>query len=246
MNEQFLVSGGSVPGREHARLHRNNQDGLALRVTAERVVAVVTDGCSSGRFSEVGARLGAFQLAELALSIPMGDPQDFADALQAGLVDWLGGLAGGLSGASSLAQRVADFGLFTWLAAVVTADQAVVIGLGDGAFAHDGRLVCLDPGPDNAPAYAGYALVDAADLTAEIGVRPAVHLVAPTAEVDALLVATDGLTDAPELAAELCADPRYAKNPFCLHRRLVVLGPNARRLPDDTTVALLRRRDGAR
>ena len=54
------------PPRESTRscpLHRNNQDGLAVRVEPRRIVAALCDGCSAGRSSEVGARLAASWVA---------------------------------------------------------------------------------------------------------------------------------------------------------------------------------------
>src|SRR5687767_12676541 len=60
----FHLTTASVLGREHARLFRNNQDGVAARVEDGIAVAVVTDGCGSGTSSEVGARLGARFLAQ--------------------------------------------------------------------------------------------------------------------------------------------------------------------------------------
>ena len=55
----FQVAGGSVTGRAHAVLGRGNQDAFAWVDDDGVLVAVVCDGCSSGRHSEVGAHLGA-------------------------------------------------------------------------------------------------------------------------------------------------------------------------------------------
>ena len=64
ISTRFFATCGSVTGREHARLGRNNQDGVALAARDGLLVAVVTDGCSSGKWSEVGARLAARWLVE--------------------------------------------------------------------------------------------------------------------------------------------------------------------------------------
>jgi len=67
LTEGLVIAAGSVTGRDHRRAARDGQDGFALLVSAKAnvVASVVTDGCSSGRTSEVGARLGAAWIATL-------------------------------------------------------------------------------------------------------------------------------------------------------------------------------------
>src|SRR3990167_11200632 len=62
----FEVAAGSVIGRDHLRPlgWKNNQDGYAIRSSADSIVAVVTDGCGSETKSEVGAAIGANLVAE--------------------------------------------------------------------------------------------------------------------------------------------------------------------------------------
>src|SRR4051794_29186626 len=86
-SDGFTVATGSVTGREHRRVQRNNQDGLAVRVEPERIVAAVCDGCSSGTSSEVGARLGAaFIVAQLPRLLDEGSDR-LTERLAAGLLD---------------------------------------------------------------------------------------------------------------------------------------------------------------
>src|SRR5256885_1414853 len=61
----FMTMAGSVTGREHRRALRDGQDGFAIVARPRLTAAIVTDGCSSGKMSEVGARLGAAWLAGL-------------------------------------------------------------------------------------------------------------------------------------------------------------------------------------
>lgn len=61
--QAFEVAGGSVVGRAHRRTGRGNQDALVWNRAGDVLVAVVTDGCGSGRHSEVGAVAGARMLA---------------------------------------------------------------------------------------------------------------------------------------------------------------------------------------
>jgi hypothetical protein len=232
-SDDFAVAAGSVAGREHTRLHRNNQDGVAALVEPGRIVAAVCDGCSAGRSSEVGARLGA---AWIVASLPRiladrPDESELGERLAAGLVEYLRQIAAGLGGGPAV---VRDYLLFTFLAAVVEPERALILGLGDGLFAVDGERRVLDPGPENAPAYLGYRLVDPAQLHAPPSLDPKLHLRAAT--VDSLVLATDGA--AALLPHELDA-PLYAHNPSLAQKRLNAI---ERRLDDDTSLVVIRRR----
>src|SRR6185436_1203362 len=92
----FAVATGTVTGREHLRLRRNNQDGLAVRVQPARIVAVVCDGCSAGGSNEVGARLGAGWTAAHLPDILDEEPLRPAPQLESRLADYLRVVAAGL------------------------------------------------------------------------------------------------------------------------------------------------------
>lgn len=230
---RLLVAAGSVTGRDHRRAERDGQDGFATVATADVVAAVVTDGCSSGRASEVGARLGAAWIAalieeRLASAASEDDARAAAAAIVEALVERLKGL--GLD-----PRAASDMLLFGFLAAAVTRDVAIVFGVGDGLVSVDGAITVIDPGPDNAPPYAAYALLGAP-------IAPRVLFVGRADAVSTIAVATDGV-DA-ETLAELAADPRFDANASLLRKRLVVLG-DAGRFHDDATVGLVRRRRSA-
>src|SRR6185295_18687753 len=65
LSESFVVAAGTVTGRDHLRAKRDGQDGCAIVARPDLVAAIVTDRCSSGTKSEVGARLGAAWIAAL-------------------------------------------------------------------------------------------------------------------------------------------------------------------------------------
>jgi len=238
LNADILVSAGTVPGREHTRLSRNNQDGLAIRAHNNRLVAVITDGCSSGTFSEVGARLGAAWLADAALH---------TDSPAAALDTLLTRLDTLAPTGDARVPFVADYLLFTALVAIVTPDRALIYGLGDGLCAirtpTGAALSALDAGPDNAPPYLGYRLLDPTALARFDGeLSPVVHSDGP-ADFDALLIGSDGLSDLPpEALLDLLTAPAHGRNASLLQKRLNALGPRKGQLPDDTTAVLLRSR----
>lgn len=239
LRTSFAAAGGSVIGRDHAALGRNNQDAFALLAREDLAIAVVADGCSSGGSSEVGAKLGARWIARaLSCSAPvMETPESLACGLGSALAVWLDTQLQGLAGPARAAE-IADLWLFTFLAAVVTPRHAVVLGIGDGLFAADAQVRALDAGPDNAPPYAAYALLERR-LPPEVQL----HLACAPEDIDALVVATDGLLPCPEALPRLAADPALLKNPFVAQRRLSVLS-RERRLGDDCSVGVLRRVEG--
>jgi serine/threonine protein phosphatase PrpC len=50
---------GSIIGRNHVLAGKNNQDAYRIVSNEKFIIAVVCDGCGSGKHSEVGAKLGA-------------------------------------------------------------------------------------------------------------------------------------------------------------------------------------------
>jgi hypothetical protein len=249
---KWTLLGGTVTGGEHRRALKNNQDGLALSREGAWCAAVVTDGCSSGRSSEVGARLGAAWLAQaITRAAPRASSASgLAEEIAEGLASWLRGLVAPFP-EERHAALVAEMLLFSFLAAVVGPERAIVFGIGDGVVARDGVTTALPSGPDNAPPYAAYALIGAPQT-------PIVHVDVPCDEVRSLLVATDGALDLERRAEELlkdglpqggldpfATDAGYAKNPSLVQKRLTVIGEVNGRLPDDTTIAVIRRGGGS-
>jgi hypothetical protein len=253
MSSVMSVLTGSVLGREHARLGRNNQDAVAVAREGEWLVAVVTDGCSSAPASEVGARLGAAFLAAHVPAIAQREasPEAVAREASAALLAYLGTIARGLAVHDDAATVVHDHLLFTFLCAVVGPSRAFVFGAGDGVFSIDGHVTVLDSGPENAPAYIAYGLL--------AGIAPrtsptCVHATVDTSALRSLVIATDGVVDLlaraadPLASGEAQGDLRpfeerdaFVRNPSLVQKRLVVIGELNARLRDDTTLAVLRR-----
>ncbi len=229
--------------------------------------AVVCDGCSSGEASEVGARLSARWIATHAprLRRDLDDDDALAEAVVAGLVAHLGRVADELSDPGGRGAVVGSMLLATALVALIDTRErgrALVFGVGDGALFAGGATRLLDGdvtrGADGggAPAYPAYRLLPAGALAVETPdwLAARVHFAAPAAEVEVLAIATDGAADLEaqrgallrdgsrvDGLAELASDPRLAKNPSLLGKRLYALGEVHGRLPDDTTIAVLAR-----
>jgi hypothetical protein len=233
LSEGLVVAAGSVTGRDHRRAGRDGQDGFAILESAKAgvVAAVVTDGCSSGRTSEVGARLGAAWIARLIEERFAGVEDEDRARIAAqrvldGLVHRLRDLSATL-GAD--AQLIGEMLLFGFLAVAIAGDVAIVFGVGDGLASVDGNVTVIDPGPENAPTYPAYALLGT-------HIEPRILFVG---RAHAVAIATDGV-DAQTLA-ELVRDPRLDKNASLLRKRMNLLAEEGR-FDDDATVAIVRRR----
>ena len=221
--ERFAISRAVAQGRDHRRLHRDGQDGAAVAVSEDGLGLAVTDGCGSARHSEVGARLGAAWLAENApahlAGFPTGD--EGAQALERGLVTYLGAIATGITADPRRRDAIVyDLLLFSFVCGVVTDERVVVVGRGDGLVVHDGVLHVLDPGPGNTPSYVAYELSADEALRKD---RTRVVVDAKTHASTSLLLATDGLlplaSDPPALAS-LVDRARGAKTSAWLARAL--------------------------
>ena len=222
---------GGVTGRDHLRAGRDGQDGYALVETEGLAAAVVTDGCSSGTQSELGARLGARWLAALVVRhFDATAPVASAHAITKALVAHLRITARSLSAGRIVeAGIVGDALLFGFLVAVATASSAIVFGVGDGIVWVDGVATVIDPGPENAPTYPAYALLGAT-------IAPTIHF---TGACRAIAIATDGAVLLVPQLEDLATDARYFRNRSLLRKRLNVLAREVD-LWDDTTIAIVR------
>jgi hypothetical protein len=254
----FDTISASVTGARHLRVGRNGQDAAVARLTERGALAVVCDGCSSGAYSEVGARLGANLVAgaiERAIDegAALGDAATWA-TVRAHVLGALSTYAVHLGGDRE--RAVFEHLLFTVVAAAVRGDETVVWAIGDGAYALGDTMHQLGPFEGNAPPYLAY------DLTAResnvlydvTGEREELLVVAP-AGVSTIAVATDGVCDVAGGLVPLTAR-RYIEHPDALRRQLAVLAKPRERidwceqrvvrepaaLQDDCAIAIIRRR----
>ncbi len=280
MHAGFRIAGGSVPGRDHlgrGRLlvGRNNQDAYGWWGTPQVLAALVADGCGAGAHSEVGAQLSVrLLLASLRRHLePL--PADLVADVEAvtallatvhtEVVAHLGWLVPQMGDCPD--QTIHELLLCTLLGALVTPAHTVIFAIGDGVYILNGQVTRIGPFAGNAPPYLAYALLDAAVGPSELAAAARqfqILTMVSTAQVESLLLASDGLLDLLERAGELLPgrteplgpvaqfweDARYLHNPDAIRRRLALansqaLRPNGRvmpgLLPDDTTLLVMRR-----
>jgi hypothetical protein len=242
MNHAFEVVSGSITGRDHVHALRNNQDALAVVETPEHIVAVVCDGCSSGRFSEVGAHLGARLIAqEILRNLPDYSAVGIVDRVELArqnvlnqlrvLVDAMG---------ESRSKTVNDYFLFTVVALIIDPDVTLVMSIGDGVFAVNGEFCSIGPFANNAPPYLAYELTGSTltDQNPDL-LRFTYTCFIPTEALSSVMIGTDGvreLADASDRSlpgksesvgpiSQFWQEDRFFKNPFTLGRRLNLINP---------------------
>ncbi len=276
MNAQFQLAAGSVIGREHVVSGKNNQDAARSLITENATIAVVCDGCGSRPHSEVGAKVVAqLTIATIADQISLVSLGDW-DALRQQLLTSLRVVVATLGG--DLEETVRDYFLCTIVGAVLTPTDTSLFSLGDGVILLNGNQTDLGTHANNAPPYLAYGILeelDAQDGNAAMAKKWAAisqfrcHHHIPTAEVESILIGSDGVADLiqvadrplpgkPELVGEVSQfwqDDRYFKNPDMVRRRLSLINREVTLLdqqtqqltkhpgllPDDTTLVVIRR-----
>lgn len=259
----FQLANGSVIGRDHRLVNRNCQDGVYVIDSGPRRVAVVTDGCGSGRHSEVGAKLGAQMLAE-SIYRASGYNTDLKvnwQRVRMHALSNLDVLVRQLGG--SYRQTVEEFFLFTVVGVVMAGYEAAFFALGDGVIAINGEVIELGPFPGNAPPYLGYGLIGGNLYDGSLADQPfAVVRQMPLDELEHFLIGSDGVIDLIGQAEhnqpgsaqpvggidQFWTQDSFFANPELVNRRLKLIArdwprhdPEPGRLPDDTTLVVGRR-----
>lgn len=258
---EFQLAGGTVTGRDHRLVFKNNQDAYAITACHGLTIAVVADGCSGGAKSEVGAQLGVRLLTEQIARMYTATGTLNWPRLEQHLVAQLDSLAVSLGG--EYRRVVEEYLLFTLVGAVITDTELTFFACGDGTIIINGARLALGPYPGNMPPYIAYRL-----LTNELRIDPQQVRLAPVAirpveTVESFLIGTDGIDDIAAHAEcrmpgldKLVGDPsqfwtedRYFRgNPDLVSRQLRMMArdfplvqPEHGRLHDDTTLVVGRR-----
>lgn len=224
----FATASGLATGYSHRQLHYNCQDAYALHKEDGFIVGVVADGCGSGSNSEVGAQLGAAFAMNFLVRHCRRQEFDATFLLQH-LVEYLHQLRD-LHQPANPANFVENYLLFTLLGFVVTPKRTHIFHSGDGYLGVNGVIRSIDHG--NRPRYIGLHLIGerGAMLTESLN----------TADLQSLLIGTDGLRDWPDDLQQICGEDEFFENEIALSKRLTGLAVEGT-LKDDAAVVLLRR-----
>jgi serine/threonine protein phosphatase PrpC len=254
---QFEYASGSIIGRNHVFAGKNNQDAYRIVANEKFIIAVVCDGCGSGKHSEVGAKLGArLVINAIADLLNQSSDQDleiskpeFWDSVKINLLQKLKDFVALSSGDL---EFVNDYLLFTILGSVIISSETVTFSMGDGAIAINGKFTEIPPYADNAPPYLAYGLYKPEAINFEIRDR------LPTSELESLLIATDGISDLVKVEDihQFWQEARYFKNPDAIRRKLAMLNREETKpdwnkrelikrsgvLSDDTSLVVIRKK----
>lgn len=261
MQELFEVAGGSITGREHIRIGKNNQDAYFSTCNEQAAIAVVCDGCGSGKHSEVGAKIGArlvvntiAERIQSEMESQNGLDGKFWECLKldllAAMQHVLKMLGGSNSGDSqgdvfrgdATQQLVNDYLLFTIVGVLITPTETMTFSIGDGAIVVNGKIEQIGPFPDNAPPYLAYGLYRP-DL-----IHFHIHDRTPTEAIESVLIGTDGVMDLisatgmnlpgkQELVGQISQfwqTDRYFSNPEAVHRRLSLINRDTSQVDGQT------------
>ena len=205
MTAAFEVCAGSVTGRAHIANGFPNQDSHCVLRATDYTIAVVTDGCSDGAQSSVGAALGArivaHQMAKHVETMNVSDRADdhvwWLDSVHARLLialeDVLIAMGGVRSDPKLRHALVTDYLLFTVVAAIITPRVFLAAGIGDGRVVVNGDDIPLGKFDGNMPPYPAYLLTSTSLPRDQMHFRVLACRVPE--EVDSFLIGTDGTDD---------------------------------------------------
>ena len=261
---RFQVGSGSAPGYYHWRGYRNNQDAVFVGASDHGLVALVSDGCSQGAHSEVGAQLMSRFIVHRTLHMlacnqddrlwDLNDQADrrlFLDTLQRASEHYLNSVICGLGG--DRIQTIQSLFLFTILGAVVTPTLSFVFGQGDGVYQINDDYTAIDE--NNQPHYLGYKMLPKDMLNIEqekmvfhehasIATKSLRFLVLGTDGADVLQVrAQEKLKDGTSIGGlqQFAKENRYVEQHTAINRRLNVINVINRKVHDDTSLIVIKR-----
>lgn len=218
MLDFLQIAFGSVVGKDHIAtgkclIGRNNQDAFMVRRTSDLIVAIVCDGCGSGKHSEVGAWFAVNALSigiqsRLSAYPNQSNPASCLDRVRKDVLAQMRNMANSFGG--SLSEIVNDYFLFTTVGIIITSQKTQIFAIGDGVYAtSDTRkhsttscvdsemsttaLTSLGPFPGNAPPYMAYDLVESSIDPSLLNFK-VVHEI-PTADMVSVLIGSDGMED---------------------------------------------------
>jgi len=229
----YKIAGASVIGTFHDSAGYNNQDAYDHISTPGYIVAVVSDGCGSGRFSEVGSRICTQVLVHLVPALVIHARrvswwvteediptwvmeccrQRLLELIRAGTVDIT-------DDENVVKNLIYESYLFTVIGFYLSPNLSFAFHFGDGHIWIEGEHTALGPFPGNAPPYLAHQL-DANHPDA--GTCRQFSIVKLPRDVTSIAIATDGIDDF------------LAKEGHTLPGRNDVIIPNIQNIWEDAT-----------
>ena len=247
MKRIFEVAGGTIIGRNHKETNKNNQDAFFWEVKNEVIAAVVCDGCSAGKTSEIGAKLSSKFIARLLtkktflfknrkMANCTGGEFPFWDWIRYDISLWLFDIAQKIG--YSLEAVIKDYFLFSIIGALITREETVLFSLGDGLIIVNGEVIQIGPFPNNEPPYIAYNLIDSSFSTTNPELLTfQIHRLMLTRDIKSILIGSDGIADLIKKEksivpgkieevgpiSQFWENNRYFSNPDMIRRKLALI-----------------------
>lgn len=230
----FEYVGANVVGTRHLNAKKNNQDSFVhLKANSHAYIFVVSDGCGSSPYSEVGSKILSRMVASTLHNMLIAEnagaysPGSLLDAMEVRiqrrlsmLIEWMN------PETIPLDQTVVDYFLATIVGAVILKDVAFIFSCGDGVYAVNDELTEIKPFSGNMPPFLAYSMLKG--FSSEMYTFTLQRVMSPQS-IDRLLIATDGLTPYFDKYTldDLYAGRRF-NNPDSLRRHFAVLNRESR------------------
>ena len=250
------VATGTAIGRDHRIKGENGQDALVCFESDNSVVAVVADGCGSGKWSELGSRFGAHSsaillqrsVADFEAAHSHSQLREVVASIEQRLVEQITQTINSMGGRKSII--VSEYFLFTIVAMIISRSWLTIVSFGDGAYGYNGSTVSLGPFPDNAPPYIGYKISGSSlDHCQPELLSFSVCARVPLVEVGSCFIGTDGVLDFVNAANrkvpgkedllgpldQFWTDDGYFRNPDKIRRKLFLANKDSYRAVSNAT-----------
>ena len=195
------IAGGSIIGTDHSKPGKpgaiNNHDAFNWKYDDDLLVAMVADGCGSGKNSEVGSKIGVRILTNTIFNeMKLGNVclKNFWQRVRNKLLSHISILSESMG--ESLSEVINNYFLFTIVGVIVTPEESVIFSFGDGVFSLNGKVTEIGPFPRDEPPYLAYNLTGSSvfDTNPEYA-NFCIHEVISTSEVSNIMIGTDGVVD---------------------------------------------------
>lgn len=248
----FQFAHGTVIGKDHRDIGKNNNDGWHTCFENDFFIGVVCDGCGKAEHSEVGAKLGARIIVEALRKrverlVRYTDQKTFLrlgyrflGTVHQSLFAELGVIAELMGG--SFSRTVSDYFLFTVVGVILSPLGATFFSIGDGYIVINGEVNKLGTFPKNEPPYLAYGLVDSSIDPELIRFKVLAHR--ELESIRSFLLGTDGvegLIKAAELKipgqdelvgpiSQFWTNDSFYSNSFAIDRRLTLIGRDTQKI----------------
>ncbi len=249
--DDFIITSGSIIGSHHRNIYKNNQDAISITQTEKGIVAIISDGCGSGKHSEVGAKLVSVFMSNYSLKllekINESDNKSIKKIFENFNIQIINFI-------KSIVNQIGDnlfvreFMLFTTMGVIITEKKTILFTLGDGVYILNNKVTILDN--NNAPDYIGYNLIENSNNPSLI-----IQETIQTEDVNNIMLCSDGVSDILRNSTvilkdgysvgglnQFILDEIYIKNTLSLQKRLTFIGGFNNILRDDTSIILIKRK----